>query len=104
MKFLIFGYRMYTFSNPKQMFLIFFLPRFLAAIQDTLPEDNNGENTLTNNQILYPICIKCLEKFENDSEQINNKHFAEICLLIVSFPNERRRSIIFIFLARNVCG
>ncbi|CAF5038296.1 unnamed protein product, partial [Rotaria sp. Silwood1] len=55
---------------------------FLIAIQDILPEDDNGENTLANNQILYPICIKCLEKFENNSEQINNKDFAEICLLI----------------------
>ncbi|CAF1324532.1 unnamed protein product [Adineta steineri] len=55
---------------------------YLAAIQDVLPEDNNGENTLANNQILYPICLKCLEKFENNSEQIKNKDFAEICLLI----------------------
>ncbi|CAF1573672.1 unnamed protein product [Rotaria sordida] len=55
---------------------------FLVAIQDALPEDDNGENTLANNQILYPICIKCLEKFENNTEQINNRDFAEICLLI----------------------
>ncbi len=66
----------------------------MAAVQDTLPEDDNGENTLTNNQILYPICIKCLEKFENDSQQINNKDFAEICLLIVSFPNELSQHIL----------
>jgi len=62
----------------------FFLFSFLAAVQDTLPDDDNGVNTLANHQILYPICIKCLEKFENDSEQINNKDFIEICLLIVS--------------------
>lgn len=61
---------------------------FLAAVQDTLPENDDGVNTLANNQILYPICVKCLEKFENDSEQINNRDFAEICLLIVS--NRRR--------------
>ena len=73
------------FEKSETDFLVFFLRRFLVAIQNSLPEDSNGENTLTNNQILYPICIKCLEKFENDSEQINNKDFAEICLLIVSF-------------------
>ncbi len=61
-----------------------FLFSFLAAVQDTLPDDDNGVNTLANHQILYPICIKCLEKFENDSEQIHNKDFIEICLLIVS--------------------
>jgi hypothetical protein len=62
-----------------------FLQRFIAAVQDTLPADDSGENTLANNQILYPLCIKCLEKFENNPEQIHNKDFAEICLLIVSF-------------------
>ncbi|CAF1643414.1 unnamed protein product [Adineta ricciae] len=55
---------------------------YLVAVQDILPDDNNGENTLSNNQILYPICIKCLEKFENNPEQITNKDFAKVCLLI----------------------
>lgn len=67
---------------------LMFLFSFVAAVQDTLPEDDNGVNTLTNNQILYPICVKCLEKFENDSEQMNNRDFAEICLLIVSQRKE----------------
>lgn len=70
----------------------------MVAVQDSLPEDNNGENTLANNQILYPICIKCLEKFENDSEQKNNKDFVEICLLIVSVYLKRNRIIrLFLF-------
>lgn len=64
--------------------LIVVLFSYLVAVQEILPEDDNGVNTLANNQILYPICVKCLEKFENDSEQMNNKDFAEICLLIVS--------------------
>ena len=52
-------------------------------MQNILPEDDQGENTLANNQILYPFCVKCLEKFENDQEQTQSRDFAEICLLIV---------------------
>ncbi len=76
---------------------IYFFFSFIAALQDTLPDDDNGENTLANNQILYPICIKCLEKFENASEQANNKDFAAICLLIVSFPDQFFNKISFVF-------
>ncbi len=86
------------------IFSNYFLFSFLAAIQDTLPKDDNGVNTLANNQILYPICIKCLEKFENNSEQINNKDFAEICLLIVSISSIKHFIFFFFFfIARNVC-
>jgi hypothetical protein len=85
-----FGYRTsrLTFIHTKRtlkqtLLIIVCLSRFLAAIQDILPNDDHGQHTLANNQILYPLCVKCLEKFENDPEQSHNRDFAEICLLIV---------------------
>ena len=94
MKYQISGYRMYpnikSFIHDSSYFYIIYLSfsSFLVAVQECLPEDDTEENTLANNQVLYPICVRCLEKFENDPEQIHKKDFAEICLQIVSIPFE----------------
>ena len=90
------------YSNTRYDHCLF--DRFLAAVQSILSDDGNVENTLANNQILYPLCIRCLEKFENDSDQIHNRDFVEICLLIVSpsFTVSRLKAIYSLLLAGNV--